>query len=595
MLLVAYLVSLSCLTRAHEPNEALIKGVNLYHQGDYGMALKAFNECLNSAEHSTDTQCLILIYRNFGNVYSRLGQPVEALRTYQESVRLAEVSCDIQSEAHGLMNIGALYEEQKDFDKALAIYQEAEALAASIPDLSLLADCANNNAVIYEQQGYYKEALQAYNKALRIYEQLGNDERIGMALNNIGVVYKYLEDFPASVKNYQRSLKLAEKLGDRFLAAANLTNMGNVYFLMGHYAQAIEHHQRSLNIAEEINAVNIIIPVYESLAEVYAEKGDYRRAYNYHQRYVQVNDSFINKERSRQIAELQTKYETEKKEKEIAALKQAGDIQMMQLSTQHLLLQRRNFQILAISAIVLLAGIAAFLFYSRQQLKQKQLREKAVLDAEYRERVRIARDMHDDLGSGLSRISLAAELADRKIGSEQDHAKDIRYIARVSKELVDNMRDLVWILNPEHASLDHLAVRTREFCVDYLEESGIAVSFDMPHTLPDMPIPRELQRNVFLTVKESVHNIVKHAAAQAVHISFYPQQDKLHIKIRDDGQGFDPDIKKTSGNGLRNMQQRIETLKGSYHLSSTLGKGAEVDIVVPLTAVHFRLRTALPA
>src|SRR5690606_37199896 len=99
---------------------------------------------------------------------------------------------------------------------------------------------------------------------------------------------------------------------------------------------------------------------------------------------------FINKERSQQIAELQTKYETEKKEREITGLKQAADIQMMQLHTRDLLLQRKNFQMLAISAIVLLAGITTFLWYSRQQLKPKQLREKIVLDTEYRERMRIA-------------------------------------------------------------------------------------------------------------------------------------------------------------------------------------------------------------
>lgn len=583
-------------TSAHEPNNVLIQGVDFYHKGDYHKALKTLKICVRDAEQAADTQCLILAFRNLGNVYSRLGQAIEALQTYQQSVRLAEALGEHRVAAHSLMNIGALYEEQRDFEKALVIYDDVEALALFLNDSSILADCANNKGVIYEQQGHYTKALQAYRSALGIYEGMGNEERIGLTLNNIGIVYKFLGDYRAAIGHYQRSLTLAEEMGDRFLAAANLTNMGNVFLLMEEYPQAIAHHRRSLEIATEIDAVQVIVEAYSSLAEVYAKSDDYKKAYDYHQRYVQLHDTLLNKERLRQIAEIQTKYETENKEQEIAALKQATDIQMMQLQTQQLLLQRRNLQILAISIVVLLGGTIAFLLYSRQQLKERQLREKAVLDAEYRERVRIARDMHDDLGAGLSRISLAADLADRKSSTDQDTKNNIRYIGRVSKELVDNMRDLIWILNPEHANLDQVAVRIREFCGDYLEESGVNVLFEIQHDLPAVPVSRELQRNVFLTVKEAAHNIVKHAGAQTVQISLLLTTDnELSMTIRDDGQGFDPGAVKTTGNGLRNMEQRIETLGGRFHLSSAAGKGTEVEIVVPLAAAHLQMRSKQPA
>ncbi len=583
VLLFAVSFLLTGVCSAHEPNDTLLRGVDLYHKGEYEKALAVLNDGLAAAMEQSDSTCLILFYRNLGNVYSRIGSAVDALKAYQTSVRLAELVKDSNAQARSLMNIGALYEEQKDFPAAIAVYKEVSELARLMDDVALIADCANNNGVIYEQQNKYEDALKEYKAALEIYERIGNDERIGMALNNMGIVYKFLGDYPSSIQFYSRSLQLAEKIGNKFLAAANLTNMGNVYFLMKDYPKCIEYQQKSLTVARAINALYVVVEVYTSLADAYAAIGNYKMAYQFHQQYVALHDSLVNKEQLEQIAELQTRFETDKKEKEIEALKQSKDLQLLKINTQQLLLQRRNLQIIAISIIVVLAAVIGYLFYSRQQLKQKQLRERAVLDTEFRERVRIARDMHDDLGSGLSRISLAAELADRKEGVDADTQQHIRYIAQLSKELVDNMRDLVWILNPDHASLDQLAARIREFCGDYLEQSGITARFDMSEQFPGYTISRELQRNVFLTVKEAVHNIVKHARAQTVKISFAADLDNLNIKIADDGCGFDPEAIGSTGNGLRNMQQRIQLLNGTYQLQTSKDAGTSIEISIPIS------------
>jgi len=567
-------------TRGSQTDSLLRAGVQYYHGGAYAAALDLFRKCKELAAHTRDTPALILVYRNTGNVYSQLGQTIPALQAYQRSARIADETGDKRAAARTINNIGALYEEQKDFGNALAYYNKAEAIARAAGDSSILADCANNKGVVYEQQLNYPEALRAYQQALRIYEGTGNEERIGLALNNMGIVYKYLGDYPRAIAHYRRSLMLAERGNNKFLAAANLNNIGNVYALLHDYRQAIAYNSRSLQIAREIKALNIIIEAYSSLAEAHAEAGDYRRAYHSYRQYAQARDSFISAERSEQLAALQTKYETEKKEKEIISLKQEEQHYLLQLARQQLLLQRRNYLVMVIAGIVVLLGITGFLFYSRQQLKQRQLRERAVLDAEYRERMRIARDVHDDLGSGLSRISLMAQLADKKAAGEQQPAQELHYIARVSKELVDNMRDLIWVLNPEHASLDNLVARIREFCSDYLEENGIAVTFDIPQEMKDTHISRDLQRNVFFTVKEAVHNVVKHAAATRVHIRLETAEDAICIGISDNGKGFDTATVKESGNGLRNMRQRMEALGGSYKITAVQGKGTEVQITL---------------
>jgi signal transduction histidine kinase len=578
------LLLLSGFTSAYARNadSLLSAGLDRYQQGDFSAALELFHASERLALAAGDKPALVLVYRNLGNAYSQLGQVIPALQAYQKSVGIAEETGDLRAAARSIGNIGALYEEQKDFNNALEYILRAEQIAKETGDSALLADCANNKGIVYEQQQKYPEALAAYQQALRVYEGIGNIERIGLTLNNMGIVYKFLGDYNRSIAHYQRSLKMAELSNNKFIAAANLNNIGNVYALQRDYARAIAYNKRSLQIAQEIKALNIIIEAYNSLAEAHAEAGDYRQAYHFYREYSFARDSFINTERTEQIAELQTRYETEKKEKEIATLRQKEQLYQLHLARQQLVLERRNYQVAIISVALVLLALLGYLFYSRQRLKQKQLREKAVLDTEYRERLRIARDVHDDLGSGLSRISLMAELAGQKTNGVQASDRELQQIARISKGLVDNMRDLIWALDPEHASLDHLAARIREFCGDYLEENGIAARFDIPEDLPEIRVSRELLRNVFLTVKEAVHNAVKHAKAQSVHIRLHGAHGQLEISVADDGTGFEADKITEPGNGLRNMRQRIETLNGSHELVTTPGTGTVIRIRIPL-------------
>src|SRR5690606_20838920 len=108
---------------------------------------------------------------------------------------------------------------------------------------------------------------------------------------------------------------------------------------------------------------------------------------------------------------------------------------------------------------------------------------------------------------------------------------DIRHIATVSKELVDNMRDLIWVLNPENTTLDNLIARLREYCADYLDGMEISCQLNFPNDIPDMRISRESHRNIFSTVKESINNCVKHAGATEIDITLTLADDNLCIAV----------------------------------------------------------------
>lgn len=234
--------------------------------------------------------------------------------------------------------------------------------------------------------------------------------------------------------------------------------------------------------------------------------------------------------------------------------------------------------IIAVSIVLL-----SIRLYVRQKVRTKT-RELEKQQALYMERLRISKDVHDDLGSGLSKISLMAEIAQKKATGNPNISNDIHLISEVSKELVDNMHDLIWILNPENTTLEQLVARLREYCSDYLENIPLEVSLNFPDDVPAMRIPREAQRNIFLTTKEAINNCIKHAHASTLAIVVAINGAGLDISVTDNGEGFDPAKLKGSGNGLRNMRQRIESIGGNFAITTAPG-ATKVAISVPFDAL----------
>lgn len=564
---------------------AILKSDSLYRIGEYKAAIQILQNRLSKTQENNDQDIQIVLFNSLGKSYSQLGQSIAALQSYQKAIKLAEQKNDKISIGKILKNMGALYEEQKNFDQALSYYNKSEKIAIEIKDESLLADCYNNKGVVYEQQLQYTKALEVYQKALKIYRKLKKHDRIALALNNIGIVYKFLNNYSEAINYYNLSLEFSERIGDQFFVAANLNNIGNVYALMHNYHKAIDFNTRSLKIAESINATNIIVEAYGSLSEDYAGLGDFKKAYELNQKYVKANSDYINIEQSKQLAEMQTLYETEKKEREINSLKKDKEISTLNIAKQKLIIQKRDYQIVFIAAIVLCIATFSYLLFRKQKIKQLLTHKKAVLIAENKERMRIAKDVHDDIGSGLSKITLMAEMFNNKMSLSGKEDKEMLNISHISKDLVENMRDLIWVLTPENSTLDNLVARIREYCSDYLEGLKVKSTFAIQDEVPQIYILQQAQRNIFLTIKEALHNCIKHANCEKINIILFCNDELLYIVIEDSGKGFSTDDLKRKGNGLYNMKDRIESIGGKFEIVSAREEGTKVKIEVSLQRI----------
>ena len=197
-----------------------------------------------------------------------------------------------------------------------------------------------------------------------------------------------------------------------------------------------------------------------------------------------------------------------------------------------------------------------------------------------RVRTRIASDLHDDIGSSLSQIAILSEVARTSAGDDARVATPLGRIATLSRESVDAMSDIVWAIDPHRDTPTHLAQRMRRLASDLLSARGIEVRFE----IADASHPRlgaDVRREVFLILKEAIHNITRHAQATRVDIALAIAQRRLQLVVQDNGCGFDP-ARAPDGQGLRNMARRAQSLGGTLAVSSADGTGARLALTVPL-------------
>ena len=189
--------------------------------------------------------------------------------------------------------------------------------------------------------------------------------------------------------------------------------------------------------------------------------------------------------------------------------------------------------------------------------------------------------MHDDLGAGLSRIRFLSETIGLKKQKQEPFDEDIGKIREYSYEMIDKMGEIVWALNEKNDTLSDLLSYTRGYAMEYLTQNGIACKVEAPEHFPTTFVSGEFRRNIYLTVKEALHNIVKHAQASAVVIKINITS-KLQIEIKDNGTGFDKSKIRQFSNGLSNMESRINKVKGRFGIENGLGTTIKIQVPLPV-------------
>jgi signal transduction histidine kinase len=217
--------------------------------------------------------------------------------------------------------------------------------------------------------------------------------------------------------------------------------------------------------------------------------------------------------------------------------------------------------------------IGALLVFAVQQFYRRRLQKQIAglekQQAVEKERTRIATDMHDDFGANLSRIKFISEKIQVLHRTDDDLKNDLTKISAYSDEMAEKMNEIVWALNQRYDSLDDLVSFSRAYAADYLQDKNIELKFSTDN-ISNKKIHGEVRRNIFMVIKEALHNITKHAGATSVTITF-KDQSILEVRIHDNGKGIDMDHIRPFANGLENMKKRIESIGGQIRIFNENG------------------------
>lgn len=371
-------------------------------QGDFDKALEFHYKSLTVRESIFDNKGIISSLNSIGNINIKQGEYRKALKNYLKLLEICESIDDKKSMP--LNNIAASYFYLGDYEKALGYYVKALKTAEELENKELMINPLLGAGNVYAAMRNYIDALRYYKKALIISTELNNKPRISLSLNNIGYVYESLHNNDTALIYYFKSLKINEELRDKSSMALSLMNIGNIYSKTKNYQKALEYYHKALIINEEtedkngiaksllnlgilyskkndgekaleylkkglvladsINSKEILMKGNEELSEVYEKKEDYKNALTYYKLHAAIKDSLLNENNSKNMAEIQTQYETDKKEKAIELLTKDKSLQEAKLKTQNIV---KNGSIV-VSILLLLFALLA---YNRYRIKQK--------------------------------------------------------------------------------------------------------------------------------------------------------------------------------------------------------------------------------
>lgn len=348
-------------------------GVSYYYKGDFEKTLQYWNEELNLNIKIGNKEDIARSYNNLGVIHKTLDQYEDAIFYYQESLKIEEERKDSANIARALSNIGNIYfHNRRNYVQALDYYNRALEIYKNKKDKENIATLLSNIGLIYSEQDKNQNALNNFNEALSIFKEINNKEKIAETHNHIGVIYARLGNYETAIKYINNSYQYYTSIEAKPKIAETLKARGDIYLEWGKYKSALRAYNQSYEVNSELGIKVDIAELYHKLSDTYAKMNDFKNAFEYHVLSTNLNDSLFSEKVNRQIAEFQTLYETEKKDKEIALLNKDKALQDATVKRQKMVIY---FFVIGFGIISILL-VFIFRLFRQKQKANKILEQK---------------------------------------------------------------------------------------------------------------------------------------------------------------------------------------------------------------------------
>lgn len=570
-----------------------------YRNTDPDKGLEYGFQAIKMAESLQDKSTLADVYNAVSVMYRRKGEYSEALKYTFRALEIREQKKDSAGMGISYGNIGNLYNNLKQYKEAIGFFTKGVNIFLKQGNKESAAAVYNNIGVSYEKSGALDKALQSYMKSVELLLELKDSLGMAARFNNIGVVYEK-QGKPEKALSYQmQALRLQEQGADQMGASISCSNIGNLYAIMKNYEEAIRYFWKSIHLSEEIDDLEGLQYSYMGLSEVYKSRGDYAEALKYYKLQAMFSDSLFNQGNQQQIAELQTRYETQKKEQAIVLLQRDKQLQEAKIA-------RSQTQVYLAIAALLLATVLLLSISRMYRQKQRANERLLQLGKEKNEFLGIAaHDLKNPLQTIIGYCQMQTEYFD-KLNREKilKYTYNIELSASRMVGLIVNLLDISAIeqghihFNPKPVQLEQWMIPQVQHFERVAAQKEIQLqkdSFAGMQVLADEYMLSQVFENL-------LSNAIKYSPLhKKVYIGALKDESAgmCGFFIQDEGPGIaEEDMKKlfgkftrlsarptagesSNGLGLSIVKKLTDMMNGQVVCESKAGQGACFKVLLP--------------
>jgi len=524
------------------------------------------------------------VYNEMGNVEADQGNYEKSMEYYHQALKIFEQTKNEQKAAIVLSNLGALYINLGNIEKMFEYTKQALVKHRALGNKMGIASCQTNLAEYYFQKNDTFNVIKALTEAQQLFHELNAKINEANALGSIGDYYSvFYSNFDKALDYYHQSANLLAPGDNKNLVMDNFRKTSLVYYKMKDYGKSLTYAQKAMAVTDTSNLSYMQLNYY-LLTYCYMGLRDFPNGEHSFDKYVELSNKVNQDNQAKRIAEMEVKYQTEKKQQKIEILEKAKKI-------------NRLYQIGLIILLILVVVISLFIItsirhkqaFSKQEaeLGKQKLKElekehqlmatKLVLQGEEAERSRLARDLHDGLGGLLSGVKLALSHVKGNVVLSSETVVQYDNALNLLDNSMNELRRVAHNMMPETLVKFGLKDALQDFCERIGSKNDLKLNFKVFGNTDRFN--QTLETSVYRIAQELVNNAIKHAGAAEIMVQLVQDNHRVHLVVQDNGKGFDiTKVDPLKSSGLQNIRARVESFGGHLDINSQPGIGTEISV-----------------
>lgn len=564
-----------------------IRGASYQNVSNYELSKKYFEKTISLLSGSKNDTIKARAYIGLANNQKNTGDYPKAFSCIYKALKIYEKHGYKNGISSAYVCMAQIYLQKNDIESTEENLKRALQIMGDDKYNENYLIASHTLANVYGMEGDYKSALKIDEEGIRICDKINSPRNKSSFFDNKANCFMYSNQLDSAVYYFNECLKIDSAIGERKQVADTYVNLGTLNLMKKDFVAAEAYTNKSIQIFKQIHQKPDLMRAYGVLSDIYKTQGKYAKALEVQFQKETVNQQLISEKKEASLAELKIVYETQKKEQELAENK-------VLLLQNEAVVKQKNYFLIASTSLAFFIALVGFLIYRQQKIKNRQQEQEfklksAIVQIEsqnelQKQRLTISRDLHDNIGaqltfiiSSVDNIKYAFDIQNPKLESK------LHSISNFTKDTINELRDTIWAMNYAEITIEELQSRIINFIEKAKDaKESIDFKFNIEEGLTQFKLTAVVGMNCYRAIQEAINNAIKYAEASEIVIEVEKHENQIHISIRDNGIGFDIHTIER-GNGLRNIQKRVEDLRGTLEILSILTKGTTVKIALDRT------------